>query len=170
MFPRSRNPLMAFLLSYQVRVTLKIQVNFGLRRYWWFCLINFWNFSTIHVFEVKESIADIPTELPGSCDLKNPGQLPVKEVLMICLINFWNFSTIYVFEVKESIADIPTELPYLGDLENPGQLPVQEVLMIISYGFSQFLLHYYYYYYLLSLQIFACSLEKSQSTAVVTPA
>ena len=44
MFPRSRNPLLAFLLSYPVRVTLEIQVNFryrGTRRYWWSCLMNF---------------------------------------------------------------------------------------------------------------------------------
>ena len=33
MFSRSRNPLLAFLLSYHVRVTSKIQVNFRYRRY-----------------------------------------------------------------------------------------------------------------------------------------
>ena len=33
MFSRSRNSFMIFLLSYQVRVTLKIQVNFRYRRY-----------------------------------------------------------------------------------------------------------------------------------------
>ena len=32
-------------------------------------------------FEDKESIADIPTELPCSGDLNNPSQLPVQEVL-----------------------------------------------------------------------------------------
>ena len=36
-----------------------IEVNFRFERYWWFCLINFWNFHTIHVVEVRESIADI---------------------------------------------------------------------------------------------------------------
>ena len=46
-----------------------------------FCLVNFHNFFSIHVFEVKESIADIPTELPCLSDLENPGQLPVQEVL-----------------------------------------------------------------------------------------
>ena len=50
-------------------------------RYWWLCLIDFWNFFTIYVFEVKESIAYIPTELPCLGDLENPGQLPVQEVL-----------------------------------------------------------------------------------------
>ena len=59
MFSRSRNPLLTFLLSYDVWVTSKIQVNFRFERYWWFCLINYWNFHTIHVFEVRESIADI---------------------------------------------------------------------------------------------------------------
>ena len=55
----------------------------GTRRYWWFCLINFWNFFSIHVFVVKKSIADNPTELPCSGDLENLGQLPVQKVLMI---------------------------------------------------------------------------------------
>ena len=35
---------------------------------------------TIHVFGVKESIADISTELPCLGDLKNPGWLLVKQV------------------------------------------------------------------------------------------
>ena len=43
--------------------------------------MNFRNFFTIHVFEGKESISDIPTELPCFGDLENPGQLPVQEVL-----------------------------------------------------------------------------------------
>ena len=38
-------------------------------------------FFSIYVFEVKEFIFDIPTELPCSGDLENPGQLPVQEVL-----------------------------------------------------------------------------------------
>ena len=70
----------------------------GTRRYWWFCLINFWNFFSIHVFEVKKFIADIPTRLPCLGDLKNLGQLPVQRVLMIVSYEFWNFFTIYVFE------------------------------------------------------------------------
>ena len=43
--------------------------------------MNFHNFFSIYVFEVKESIADIPTELPCSGDLENPGKLPEQEVL-----------------------------------------------------------------------------------------
>ena len=81
MFSRSRNPFLTFLLSYHVRVTSKIWINFRFKRYWWFCLINFWNFFSIYVFEVKESIADIPTELPCLCDLENLSQLPVQEVI-----------------------------------------------------------------------------------------
>ena len=94
MFSRSRNPLLAFLLSYPVRVTLDIQVNFwyrGTRRYWWLCLIKFWHFSTIYVFEVKQPNFDISTELPCSGDLKNPGQLPVQAVLMILSYGFLKF-------------------------------------------------------------------------------
>ena len=40
------------------------------RRYWWLCLVEFWNFFTIYVFEVREFFADIPTELPCSRDLE----------------------------------------------------------------------------------------------------
>ena len=43
--------------------------------------MNFCNFFTIYVFEGEESISDILTELPRFGDLKNPGQLPVQEVL-----------------------------------------------------------------------------------------
>ena len=58
MLSRSRNPLLTFLLSYDVWVTSKIQVNFRFERYWWFCLIIFWNFHTIHAFEVREIQTD----------------------------------------------------------------------------------------------------------------
>ena len=40
------------------------------------------SFFTIQVFEVKESIVDIPTELSCLSDL-NSNQLPTQEVLMI---------------------------------------------------------------------------------------
>ena len=39
------------------------------------------NLFEIYVFEVKESISDIPTEIPCLGDLENPGQPPVQEVL-----------------------------------------------------------------------------------------
>ena len=98
------------------------------------CLIDFWNFLTIHVFEVKESIADISTELPCLGDLENPGRLPgstrTRRYWWLCLVEFWNFFTIYVFEVREFFAGIPTELQCSGDLENSGHLPVQEVFEV----------------------------------------
>ena len=53
----------------------------GSQRYWWFFLLDFHNFFSIYVFEVKESIADIPVKLPCLCDLENLGQLPVQKVL-----------------------------------------------------------------------------------------
>ena len=43
--------------------------------------MDFHNFFSIYVFEVKKSIADIPNELLCLSDLKNLGQLPVQEVL-----------------------------------------------------------------------------------------
>ena len=38
-------------------------------------------YDNLHVFESKESILDIITELPCLGDLENPVQLPVQEVL-----------------------------------------------------------------------------------------
>ena len=87
MFSRSRNPLLTFLLSYDVWVTSIIQVNFRFERYWWFCFMNFWNFHTIRVFEIRESIADISTELPCLGNLENPGKLPIQDVLGGILVN-----------------------------------------------------------------------------------
>ena len=46
----------------------------------WFFLYSHSLFD-IYVFEVKESIADIPTELPCLGDLENPGQVLVQQVL-----------------------------------------------------------------------------------------
>ena len=43
----------------------------------------FLKFCTIYVFEVKESIADIPTEQSCLSDLENLGQLPVLEVFEV---------------------------------------------------------------------------------------
>ena len=37
--------------------------------------MNFYNFFTIYVFEVREFIFDIPTKLPCSGDFENPSQL-----------------------------------------------------------------------------------------------
>ena len=38
-------------------------------------------YDSLYVFEGEESICDSITELPCSSDLKNPGQLPVQEIL-----------------------------------------------------------------------------------------
>ena len=61
-------------------------------------------------FEVKESIADISTELLCLGDFENPGWLPVQHVpggtWGLCPVDFWNFFTIYVLEVSESFHDI----------------------------------------------------------------
>ena len=54
--------------------------------------MDFYNFNSIYVFKVKESIADIPTELPCLSDLENPSQLTVREVLMILSYKFLKFS------------------------------------------------------------------------------
>ena len=72
---------------YHVWVISKIQVNFWFKTYsevldyCWMCLIDVWNFLTIHVFGVKESIVDISTELPCVGDLENPGWLPVLRII-----------------------------------------------------------------------------------------
>ena len=55
----------------------------GTRRYWWLRLVDFWNFFTIYFSEVRESFADIPTELSCFGDLENSGQLPVQEVFEV---------------------------------------------------------------------------------------
>ena len=84
MFSRSRHPFLIFLLSYHVRVTSKIQVNFRYRRYSKVLNIassEFWNSFNVYVFEVNKSISDIPKQLPCSSDLKNPDQLLVSKVL-----------------------------------------------------------------------------------------
>ena len=54
--------------------------------------MDFHNFYIIYVFKVKESIADILTELTCLSDLENPSQLPVREVLMILSYKFLKFS------------------------------------------------------------------------------
>ena len=96
------------------------------------CLIDFHNFFIVYVFEVRESIPDIPTELPCSGDLENPGQLPVQEVLRgtdDCVLWIFTISSVFMFSMSRN--------PFLifllshhvsGDLENLSQLSVQEVL------------------------------------------
>ena len=58
------------------------------QRYWWLYLMDFHNILTIYVFEVKESIADILTELRCLSDLDYPSQLPVWEVLVLVILSY----------------------------------------------------------------------------------
>ena len=86
----------------------------------------------LYVFEVKEFISDISTELLCLGDLKNPGQLSVQEVLRCtddCVLWIFTISSVFMFLMSRN--------PFLtfllshhvsGDLENLSQLPVQEVL------------------------------------------
>ena len=62
------------------------------QKYWWLYLMDFYNFFTIYVVKVKESTADIPTELRCLSDLENPSKLPVWEVLVILSYEFFKFS------------------------------------------------------------------------------
>ena len=62
------------------------------RRYWWLYLMDFHHFFAIYVFEVKESIVGILSELPCFTDLENPSQLPVWKILVILSYKFLKFS------------------------------------------------------------------------------
>ena len=100
MFSRSRNSLLTFLMSYDVGAISMMQVNFRFERYWWFCLMNFWNFHTIRVFEVSDSIADISKELPCSGNLENPDKLPVQDLLGgtgECVLQIFEISSPFMF-------------------------------------------------------------------------
>ena len=79
----SRNTLLTGQYSYHILTILwKSMSKSGWQRWWfWSYPINFWNFDTIHVFGVREFIADISTELPCLGYLENPGKLPVQQVL-----------------------------------------------------------------------------------------
>ena len=59
--------------------------------------MDFHKFYNVYVYKVKESIADIPIELPCLSDLENPSQLPVREVLMILSYKFLKFSQFSCF-------------------------------------------------------------------------
>ena len=64
--------------------------------------MNFHNFSSIYVFEVKLFIADIPTKMPCLSDFEYPGQPSVHELLsMGDLENFQNRKLFRIFEVPK---------------------------------------------------------------------
>ena len=142
MYLKRRNPLLTFLLSYHVSLTSKFQVNFRFDRYWWYCLINFWNFSHYSCFRgqgiqcwffYRATLFELSRKSRSTSGSRVP-----RRYWWLYLMDFHNFFTIYVFEVKESIVDIHSELRYLIDLENPSKLPVWEVLVILSYKFLKF--------------------------------
>ena len=62
--------------------------------------MDFHNFFTIYVFEVKEFIVDILSELRCLSDLYNASQLPVGEVQMILSYEFLKFSHYSCFRDK----------------------------------------------------------------------
>ena len=69
-FPRSGNLFLAVSQSYHVRVTSKIQVNFGFRRYTRVLSIGSYGFQLfLQSFDVKESVFSCFTKLQGSGDL-----------------------------------------------------------------------------------------------------
>ena len=148
MFSRSENPFLIWLLIFHARMFPKNHVNFRYRRYWWFSLMNFWHFFTIHVFEIKESIADIHTELPCLGDLENPGQLPVQEVL-----EGTYDSVLWIFEISSVFMFSGSRNPLLTFLLSyhvQVTLKIQvnfryrrylKVLMIVCYKFLK-ILHY----------------------------
>ena len=124
-----RNSFLTLLRSFHVWVTWKIHVNFRYRMYSEVLMIvpyrlDFHNFFTIYVFEIKESIADIPTMPTCLNDLGNSGQLPVQEELrstVECVLKNFIISSRF-------ITDFFIQLSCFSDLENLGQLPVQWVL------------------------------------------
>ena len=111
-------------------------------RYWWLCLIFFWNFFTIYVFKVKVSNADIPSELPGLSDLEIPGQLPVQEVLRgtdDCVLWIFTISSVFMF-LRSRNPLLTFLMSYHVWVTSKFQVNFRfkrfsEVLMIVSYGF-----------------------------------
>ena len=66
------------------------------RKYWWFCRMNFHNFSNIYVSKVEKYIVNIPTKLPCLGDLKKSRSTSCRGgtwryYLWLCPIDFNNF-------------------------------------------------------------------------------
>ena len=62
--------------------------------------MDFHNCFTIYVFEVKESISDIPSKLTFLGDLENPVQHSVQEVLRgnnNCVLWIFTISSLFMF-------------------------------------------------------------------------
>ena len=134
MFSRSGNSFLISLLSYHVRVTSKIWVNFRYRRYLEVLMIvsykflKFLHYLCFRGHGIHCWYSYWATMFGWSRKSRSTsGTGGTWRYWWFCLMDFHNFFSIYVFRVKESIADIPSELLCLGDLENLGQLLVQEV-------------------------------------------
>ena len=105
--------------------------------------MDFHNFFSIYVFEVKESIADIPNELSRLGDLENPSQLPVQEVLEgtdDCVLYIFEISSLFMFSRSENPFLIFV-LSYHVRVTSKIQVNFRfkrfsKVLMFLSYRFS----------------------------------
>ena len=135
MFSRTENSFLIFPLSYHVRVTPKMQVNFRCRRYLKVLIIVSYNFLKFFHYlcfrgqGIHFWYSYWATMLVWPRKSKSfSGTGGTWRYWWFCLMIFRNFWTIYVFDVREFISDIHTELPCLCDLENSSELPVQEVL------------------------------------------
>ena len=107
--------------------------------------MDFHNFHTIYVLKVKESTADILTELPCLSDLENPSQLPIWKVLMILSYELLKFSDYSCFRGQGIhcwyfYRATLFELPRKSGPTSGSRVP-QRYWFILSDGFSQFL-HY----------------------------
>ena len=106
------------------------------------------NLFEIYVFEVKESIAEISTELPCLGDFENPGQLSVQEVLRGTddfVLWIFTISSLFMFSMSRNPL-LTFLLSYHVRVTSKIQVNFRferysEVLMIGFYEFSQFL-HY----------------------------
>ena len=165
MYSSSRNPLLTNLQSYRIWMTSKIQINFRFRRYWWFCLINFWNFFSIYVFEVSESIFDIPTELPCLGDLENPGQLPVQEILMILSYTFLKIFQYLCFRIQYEVKHLQEALE--GNWVSLYLMGTPANLKFLQYSCFRGRGHRHFWYFLSYRQFTRKSWSKLSGTAEV---
>ena len=105
--------------------------------------MDFRNFFISYVFEVKESIFVSFTKLPGLGDLKNPGQLPVLQMLEGT--DDW---VLWIFVISSFSTFLRSRNPFLAVSQSyqawvTSKIQVNfrfyrcsRVLMIGSYGFS----------------------------------
>ena len=108
----------------------------GSQRYWSFCLMNFWNFFTIHVLRSRNPLLIFLPGYPIWVTSEKLGQLPVREILRgtdDCVL--WNFaiSSIYMFSMSGNHLLTFLLCYYVwGLLENSKQLLVLKVKFLRS--------------------------------------